>query len=314
MSLGTGVTVTHKFVSGKADGADGTLVQPSKWNQNENIGAGADGQVIGRDSTQTDGASWLDPFLWGNATVQINSTTQLQLNLGQIPLKVGGVWINRRITAAVTLSPTLTASTTFFLYAFDNAGVTTLEASATGHSTDSAAGVEIKTGDATRTLVGMFRVNATPVLVDSGSQRFCISWFNRKGKTGTNNLTTNKTTTSGTPVEMDTTVRVEFLTWGDADVVLSGTVSFTVQAGTTVVGTLLELDGATVANSAATSQTSNVTTVTNTPLVLLAPVRVAEGYHHADLYAFSDGTHTLTVTGGTAGNATVTQWSVQVQG
>jgi len=54
------VAVTHKFVSGKADGADGTLVQPSKWNQNENLGAGADGQKIIRDSGQVDGAGWVD--------------------------------------------------------------------------------------------------------------------------------------------------------------------------------------------------------------------------------------------------------------
>lgn len=57
---GTDVALTHKFVSGKADGADPTLVQPSKWNQNENLGAGADGQKVVRDSGQTDGASWVN--------------------------------------------------------------------------------------------------------------------------------------------------------------------------------------------------------------------------------------------------------------
>lgn len=60
MSLGTSIQVTHKFVSGKADGADGTLVQPSKWNQAENFGAGSDGQVPIRDSSATEGASWVD--------------------------------------------------------------------------------------------------------------------------------------------------------------------------------------------------------------------------------------------------------------
>lgn len=58
--FGTDVAVTHKFISGKADGADPTLVQPSKWNQNENYGGGLDGQRIARDSGQTDGASWTD--------------------------------------------------------------------------------------------------------------------------------------------------------------------------------------------------------------------------------------------------------------
>ncbi len=67
---GTDVSVTHKFVSGKADGPDPTLVQPSKWNQNENLGAGADGQKIVRDAGQTDGGSWVnyDPASFTNST------------------------------------------------------------------------------------------------------------------------------------------------------------------------------------------------------------------------------------------------------
>lgn len=60
MNGGTDISVTHKFVSGKADGPDPTLVQPSKWNQAENFGAGADGQKAVRDSGQTEGASWVD--------------------------------------------------------------------------------------------------------------------------------------------------------------------------------------------------------------------------------------------------------------
>jgi len=62
------VVVTHKFVSGKADGPDPTLVQPSKWNQDHNFGAGVDGQVLVRDSAQVDGANWLDlPSVSGGA-------------------------------------------------------------------------------------------------------------------------------------------------------------------------------------------------------------------------------------------------------
>lgn len=54
------VVVVHKFVSGKADGPDPTLVQPSKWNQDHNFSGGTDGQVLVRDSTQVDGANWVD--------------------------------------------------------------------------------------------------------------------------------------------------------------------------------------------------------------------------------------------------------------
>ncbi len=60
MPLGTAATMNHKFVSAKADGPDPTLVRASNWNANHNWGgAVADGQVLVRDSTQTDGASWV---------------------------------------------------------------------------------------------------------------------------------------------------------------------------------------------------------------------------------------------------------------
>lgn len=57
---GADVAVNHAFVSGKANGADPTFVQPSNWNDKEVLGQGADGQKVVRDSGNTHGASWLD--------------------------------------------------------------------------------------------------------------------------------------------------------------------------------------------------------------------------------------------------------------
>lgn len=59
-ALGPSVQINHKFVSGKADGADPTFVQPSKWNQPEAVSAGADGQIMVRDSGATEGAAWVN--------------------------------------------------------------------------------------------------------------------------------------------------------------------------------------------------------------------------------------------------------------
>lgn len=276
MALGTDIQITHKFVSGKSDGADGTLVQPSKWNANENVGGGVDGQIAARDSVAIDGGSWVDPpmFHQGGATIKINSTTQLQLNVGQIPLKLANGWITRTITAAVTLSPTLTANTTFFLYAFDNAGVTTLEASTTGHVTDATFGVEVKSGDSTRTLVGMFRVNNTPALVDSGSQRFALSWFNRKAKiSATATFATSVSTTSTTFAEIATALRAEFLCWADEEVLtvpfLFGNTS--AQNGWFGVG----IDGSTPTNPTAFAGAGNVAQAP----ALGNSLSLAEGYH-----------------------------------
>lgn len=59
-------------------------------------------------------------------------------------------------SAGIILAATgATANTTYYVYVYDNAGTLTLERSTTGHATDSNNGIEIKSGDATRVLVGM---------------------------------------------------------------------------------------------------------------------------------------------------------------
>ena len=114
--------------------------------------------------------------------------------------------------SSIGLAPTgLTPGTLYFIYAYINAGVVSLEASTTGHSTDAATGVEIKTGDASRTLVGMARPIAGPTFVDSPSQRFTISWFNRRGASCSVSIAVTQTTGSLTPVSL---AFAEFLSWG----------------------------------------------------------------------------------------------------
>jgi hypothetical protein len=53
------VNINHSFVSGKADGADPTLVQPSKWNAAEIFSnAVANKNIPAADSGSATGASW----------------------------------------------------------------------------------------------------------------------------------------------------------------------------------------------------------------------------------------------------------------
>jgi hypothetical protein len=129
-------------------------------------------------------------------------------------LVIGGVM--RTIPAAgVSLAPTgLTAATTHYVYAFMNGAAMTLEASTTGHSTDSTTGVEIKTGDASRTLVGMAHVIAGPSFADTAKTRLVRSWFNDPGIAGAAYFTASRSTTStASYVELGTDIRNEFLIW-----------------------------------------------------------------------------------------------------
>lgn len=122
-------------------------------------------------------------------------------------------------SAGVTLAATgLTIDTDHFIYVFMSGATMTLEALTTGHSTDSSTGVEIKTADSTRTLVGLGRPITGPAWQDAADQRFVISWFNRKDIRGFANFTTNRTSTSSAnppTAEIDQEIRNEFLTWGD---------------------------------------------------------------------------------------------------
>lgn len=191
-------------------------------------------------------------------------------------------------SAGVTLAPPATTLTLYYIYAYMNAGVMTLEASATGHSTDASTGVEIKTSDATRTLVGMART-VTNAWVDTITQRFVISYFNRAGKDLKNNFSTTRSGASGSIVEMNSEIRCEFLTWGN-EIVDASITGCAVMSNTTPAATVLGFDG--VADYIPTDATSN--TSWYIPLCLSYPKILSEGYHYSTLgYVVSGGGGTI---------------------
>lgn len=123
--------------------------------------------------------------------------------------------------AGVTLAATgLTAGTTYYIYAFESGSDIALEASTTTHAVG-ASGIEVKSGDESRTLVGMARAITGPAWEDSDANRFVASWFNRKPKGLANHLTVTRAITSSTYVEINSEIRVEFLTWDDEAVDIS---------------------------------------------------------------------------------------------
>ncbi|MDF3060728.1 MAG: hypothetical protein K0S06_837 [Microvirga sp.] len=157
---------------------------------------------------------------------------------------IGGV-VQTIPSAGVSLAAAgLTPDTTYFIYASMNAGAMTLEASTTGHATDATTGVEIKAGDASRTLVGMARPIAGPAWQDTAKQRFVRSWFNRRREILTNGFTADRSTSSATDVELNAEIRLEFLAWPDDTLMTnhSGTI-YSNTVPTTAI-TRHKLDGA----------------------------------------------------------------------
>ncbi|MBI4561519.1 MAG: hypothetical protein HY724_05695 [Candidatus Rokubacteria bacterium] len=149
-----------------------------------------------------------------------NATTLTLSRFGgaNVLVKDADGWFIRTIASAgITLANTgLVASTLYYIYLYDSSGTLTLEASTTAHSTDTDTGVEIKTGDATRTLVGMVLTDgSTPgQFVDTATNIHVLSWFNRRAKAGNGALTADRSTSSTSYVELNSETRVNFLTWG----------------------------------------------------------------------------------------------------
>lgn len=188
--------------------------------------------------------------------------------------------------AGVTLAPTgLVASTRYYVYAYMVSTVMTLEAVATAPAVDATTGLRIKTGDATRTLVGQVFPGAGPAFIDAPSQRFVISWFNQRDRPLANAVVapTNKTNTVF--AEVDSTKRIEFLTWGPVDVSASFTMINSTAA--TCVGAI-GFDGTTAEDASGFTEANNVYRTTGAR----AAKDLTEGYHYATMLQRQTGSTT----------------------
>lgn len=187
--------------------------------------------------------------------------------------------------AGVTLAPTaLAANTSYFIYAYMVGAVMTLEASATGHSTSTTAGnkgVEIKTGDNTRTLVGQARIITGIAWQDTAQQRFVASWFNRLPRQVQGAFTAQRSTSSGTVVELNTEIRIEFLIWADEIANVGPVGLFNESASTDVGFAAVGFDGTTAENTTGTSATGYGSI--SAPVFKLG---LTEGYHYATMLAW----------------------------
>jgi hypothetical protein len=215
--------------------------------------------------------------------------------------------INGKVEVVPDTCPTLAigaaaANTTYFIYAFMNAGVMTLEFSTTTHATQAGTGVEIKSADATRTLVGMARSNASPAWEDDNSLMGVSSYFNRRTKAIVNHYTANRATTSATFIDLNSEIRGNFLTWGDEAVQVAFTGGMANSAAS-VVQISVAFNG--IANEDLVSEFNGAITVATTPIAgSIYKSGLTEGFNFATIIGAISGGFTLTVLGGASGAAT----------
>lgn len=183
------------------------------------------------------------------------------------------------ITGINLSNSSLSTDTVYYIYIYKNGSNLQLEANTTNSSLSSN-GVRIKSGDSSRTLVGMARTDSNGAWVDQKKKRFVISYFNRKpiymSTSYTNGLSTTK---SNFPLEeLSTNMRLEFLTWGDEIVDLTFVGAGTANANRHVyLGVLI--DGTFIEGGYSALWVNNVNLFT--PVTWNMPYQLSEGYHYS---------------------------------
>jgi len=241
----------------------------------------------------TDGAITLGTtaLVFARKDAQVHGQCELILsgdNLVLMPRNGNKITINGVAqtipSGGVPLAAPATTLTNYFIYAFMNAGVPDLEYDATGHSTDASTGVEIKTGDATRTLVGWARTVAS-AWVDTANQRFVRSWFNTVPLKGNRLFQAERYTASPTPAETSPADRVEVLLWAGETVMTAGSSQVVILSSATSItaGLSIYVDGAT----SLTTNSINPDTI-NQSVACVVPnveaVGLSEDYHYFSPY------------------------------
>jgi len=201
----------------------------------------------------------------------------------------------------VTLAPPATNGILYYIYAYMNSGTMALEASTTTHSTDSQTGVEIKAGDASRTLVGIARTGSS-AWVDTEKQRFVRSWFNDPGIRGKNQYTTDRSTTSASFIEINSEIRIEFLAL-PGDLVFLATNGRVLNSTGGLTSTGFRFDATTGTEDI--NATAGVATASQNPGLSAVFDGLSEGYHYVTVVgAVTTGTGTWGGSGGAIAGTT----------
>ena len=183
----------------------------------------------------------------------------------------------------VSLAPTgLTPGVSYNIYAAMSGSSVILEASTTAHATSvnpGQKGLEVKSGDDTRTMVGMVRIVTGPAFADSATQRLVYSWFNPESLTLTGATDTTSVENSTSAYAEKAVSKVEFLCRATDAIEVKATGIITNATLAAAVGISVMIDGVAVGQV----HDVNVTSATNRcPVSPSHYTKLSEGYHTAD--------------------------------
>lgn len=192
-------------------------------------------------------------------------------------IRIGGV--QREIPSAGvswTVSGLAPAATNY-IYAYWTGSAISLEGSTTAYTPDTTTGVMVKSGDTSRTLVGMVRsASATSLVAQSGTVISVLSWFNRRDRAAQEAVTQ---ATSSTSFVVLVNPGLMVLAWANEAVDVRGAgYQYCNTVGTT--SAFASIDG-----SAVGIESAHYSSVANAQGAIAVgwPPTLAEGYHTVSL-------------------------------
>ena len=118
-------------------------------------------------------------------------------------------------------SSSVAASTLYYIYLWNHSGTWVLDAETTGHATDSSTGIEIMSGDDTKTLVGMIHTDSNAKIMTGGQTHVArdtntvATWDNRIPTYTRCQFTNDRTETATSYTEVNSENRCYFMSWAD---------------------------------------------------------------------------------------------------
>ena len=199
-------------------------------------------------------------------------------------------------------SSSVAASTLYYIYLWNHSGTWVLDAETTGHATDSSTGIEIMSGDDTKTLVGMIHTDSNAKIMTGGQTHVArdtntvATWDNRIPTYTRCQFTNDRTETATSYTEVNSENRCYFMSWADTAILSPSQSGYSNTAGGNIV-TKVSVDS--VGGSAFTYLTVTAPAA-NKDMLLLGGgmLNPTEGYHFTVLSgAVSTGTTSTYLSG-----------------
>jgi hypothetical protein len=130
--------------------------------------------------------------------------------------------------AGISLAASNSAGVFVYIYAFMTGAQMTLEMSTTAPSIQAGTGIPQKLGDSSRSLVGAAFTDTGGAWADTDGKLWTLSYYNRVPKASRTTITAslNAVVSAGTYVEVDASMRNQFISWSDEPIFLDSKVQW----------------------------------------------------------------------------------------